>query len=168
MAKMGCALCAWIFAVPLFLLNTIIISMLQLSTYYRYYEQYSELLWSRPSVWRSSLNHGGGVDVSLMWVSTQLVEEVQVHRKTRRTSFVSVIIAFVTGIIAFVISFITFPSVSVTPIFNITFVLHKINPVIVDITSSNATNKIIVSISRHFFCLTQKPHVGWGKWLVLL
>ena len=72
------------------------------------------------SVSRSSLNHGGGVDVSLMRVSTQLVEEVQVHRKTRRTSFVSVIIAFVTGIITFVISFITYPYVSVTPIVNIT------------------------------------------------
>ena len=101
-------------------------------------------------------------------MSTQLVEEVQVHRKTRRTSFVSVIIAFVTGIIAFVISFITFPYVSVTPIVNITFVLHKINPVIVDITSSIAINNIIVSITRQFLCLTQKQHVGWGNLLVFL
>ena len=101
-------------------------------------------------------------------MSTQLVEEVQVHRKTRRTSFVSVIIAFVTGIIAFVISFIIFPYVSVTPIVNITSALHKINPVIVDITSSIASNNIIVSITRQFLCLTQKQHVGWGNLLVFL
>ena len=112
---------------------------------------------------------GGGVDVTLMRVSTQLVEEVQVHRKTRRTSFVSVIIAFVTDIISFVISFITFPFVSVTPIFNITFSLHKINPaVIVDITSSIASNNNIVSITTQFLCLTQKQHVGWGNLLVFL